>query len=145
MSSVQAPPIYQPVVDPKSGIATNPWILFFNQLFAGDGGIAWIPTFSGLTIVGATPQVTGRVYQISQALAVFVVDIVPGTNTSAVAGTTFINNFPLKMKGNGVCFAVAGHLGTPAGMCDQTSNGIYVPAWTTVISPVTVLGIVEAS
>lgn len=145
MSSVQPPPIYQPLASDDSGIAALPWILFFNQVFKGDGGTAWIPTFTNLTVVGTAPVITGVYYKISASLCYFRVKIVPGTNTSSTAGTTYINNFPLKLSADGACDAVSGLLGTTPGMCDQASNRIYVPAWSAVTVPLTITGTVEAS
>lgn len=141
--TVKAPPIYQPLTDPDTGIAAIPWILFFNNIFNGDTGTAWTPTFTNLTQVGS-PTITGRVYQFGKSLAYFKVKIIPGTSTTAVAGTTYINNFPLIMNGDGACLAVSGLLGTNAGMCDQASNNIYVPAWTAVTVPLSIVGMVEA-
>lgn len=144
MTAVQPPPIYNPVVE-ENGIATIPWILFMNSIFKGDTGSNWTPAFTGLTVVGAAPTITGKYFRISSSLVYFHVHIVPGTNTSSTAGTTYINNFPLIMSANGICFAVSGLLGSSAGMCDQASNKIYVPAWSAVTVPLTVVGIVEAS
>lgn len=147
--SLEPPPTSQAIiteVTEDGGFMTFPWAIFINQLFEGDAGETWQPLFTGLTTVGV-PKITGRVYQISQYLSLFVVTITPagGENSSAVAGTTYINNFPLTMNGNGINFAVSGLLGTNAGMCEQSSNRIYVPGWTTVTVPLTVMGIVEAS
>lgn len=143
MSSVKAPPIYEPLSgdDGKSSI---PWILFFNSIFKGDTGVAWTPTFTSLTETG-TPTITGRVYRLSAALSFFSLKIIPATDTSAVAGTTYINNYPLTMTGDGICFAVSGLLGSGSGMCDSATNRIYTPAWTTVTVPLSVIGLVEAS
>lgn len=139
-----APPLNQPLLD-ASGQIPMQWILFFNQIYYGDAGQEWIPTFNSLTIVGATPQVDGRVYQLSKYLTMFTAKITPGTNTSAVAGTTFIDNFPFIMQGDGIVFAVSGRLGSSSGMCEKASNKIWVPGWTTVTVPLTLVGIVEAS
>ncbi len=138
------PPLYHPLVD-QDGKTDIFWSVFFNQLFTGDAGTEWFPTFQNLTIVGAFPTITGRVYQISQFLTFFSLNIIPGTNTSAVAGTTFIDNFPLIMRADGINFAVAGRLGTNSGMCEKVTNKIWVPAWTTVTVPLSIIGIVEAS
>jgi len=143
MSSVEAPPIYNPLIDNR-GIATLPWVLFFSNIYTGDTGTVWTPTFTNLTTVG-TPTITGKFYQFGQALAYFNVTITPGTSTSATAGTTYINNFPLVMSGNGACLAVSGLLGTNAGMCDKSSNNIYPPSWSAVTVPLTIVGMVEAS
>lgn len=147
MTNVKPPPIYEPLfeapeqLDPKPSV---PWILFFQQLFNGDTGTKWNPNFVNLTQVG-TPTITGRVYQISKSIAYFAVKIVPGTNTSSTAGTTYIDNFPFRMRGDGVNFAVSGLLGTNAGQCEQATNRIYVPTWSAVTIPLTVVGMVEAS
>ncbi len=138
-----APPFYDPIIDPEKGMPFT-WINFFNNIFNGDAGTAWIPTFQQLTVVGATPTFSGRIYQISKYLALFTTNIIPGTNTSAVAGTTYIDNFPFIMQGDGIVFAMAGKLGTNSGMCEKATNKIWVPAWTTVTVPLTVFGIVEA-
>lgn len=143
MSSVKEPPTIQPMVDDKTGLPTFPWLLFFDGIFRGDAGTLWTPTLTNLTVVGAAPTITGRVFKIGY-LAYFWVRIVPGTNTSAVAGTTYINNFPLVLESDGACFAISGLLGSNSGMCDQASNNIYVPAWTNVTVPLTVVGIVQA-
>lgn len=150
--SVSSPaPIYAPLFDDPTGqlnaVAAQPWILFFNQLASGDVGQSWNPIISNLTTVGGTPQIVGALYQLSSAIALFFINIIPaaGGSTSAVAGTTFVNNFPLVMQSNGVCWAVSGLLGTMAGMCDLNSNDIYPPAWTAVTVPLTIIGIVGAS
>lgn len=143
MSNIAPPPIYNPLSE-QDGKATLPWILFFNQLFVGDEGAAWTPTFTSLTITG-TPTITGRYYKISDRLTYFRVTIVPATNTSSVAGTTYVNNFPLTMTGDGACAAVSGLLGGTLGMCDMASNRIYTPAWSAVTVSLSIVGIVEAS
>lgn len=145
MSNVKPAPIYQPLITDESGIASLPWILFFDGIFKGDTGTAWTPQFTNLTVVGAAPTITGKYYRLTQTISYFSVNIIPGTNTSAVAGTTFINNFPLTMSADGINFAVSGLLGTGSGMCDRASNNIYVPAWTTVTVPLSIIGLVEAS
>ncbi len=138
-----APPLNQPLLNSDGSIPMQ-WILFFNQIYFGDAGQAWTPTFNSLTTVGATPAISGRVYQLSKYLTMFTAKIIPGTNTSAVAGTTFIDNFPFIMQGNGICFAVSGRLGSSSGMCEQATNKIWVPAWTTVTVPLSLVGFVEA-
>ena len=146
--SIQPPPTTTPLIDdPESLNAALQWIVFFNAMFNGDAGDAWVPIIANMTSVGGTPTITGRVYRISQYLSFFTATIVPaqGGNTSGVAGSTGITNYPLKMNGNGVCFAVSGNLGTVTGMCDQPSNVIYPPSWTNVTVPLTILGFVEAS
>lgn len=144
MTTIKAAPIYDPLVD-EGGVATLPWILFFNSLFTGDTGTDWTPIFTNLTVVGAAPVITGKVYRFGRSIAYFRVRIMPGTNTSSTAGTTYINNFPLTIAGDGACFALSGLLGSAAGVCDQASGKIYVPSWTTVTVPLSVVGLVEAN
>lgn len=142
MSTVPAP-ITQPVID-DNGLPTLPWLLFFNQTFEGDAGEAWTPTFQGLTEVGGSASITGRYYRISQYLVYFRIDIDPATNTSATAGTTYIDNFPLDITDNGMCTVVTNTTGGGIGIANAATNRIYVPAWTNVTTLTTVLGIAEA-
>lgn len=141
--SVQEPPINEPLFREESRVPSIPWALFFDSIWRGDRGTVWTPTFTGLTITG-TPTITGRFYRVGRALCYFRVKIVPSTDTTAVAGTTYINNFPLTLSADGACNAVSGLLGSNAGMCDSATNRIYVPAWTGVTVPLTIVGTVEA-
>lgn len=142
MSGVAAPPIYEPIVD-KNGTVSLPWILFFNQIFTGDTGTEWTPAFTGLTSTG-TPTLSGIYYKINQRLTYFRAVVTPATDTSAIAGTTFINNFPLTIRANGSCLATAGTAGSIGGSVVASSNRIYVPTWTLVTVPVTITGLIEA-
>lgn len=142
MSNIQPPPIQQEMVD-EDGIATLQWILFFTQLFTGDSGTDWTPTFTNLTEVGGSATITGRYFKIGQNLAYFSVRIVPVTNTSATAGTTFVNNFPLTVVNDGACLAVSGLLGGNAGQVELGTNRIYPPSWSAVTVPLTIVGLVE--
>jgi len=119
--------------------------LFFNGIFDGDPGKAWLPNFVNLAVVAPQPTITGRVYKLNAAISFFSLKIIPGTNTSSTAGTSYIDNFPLKMNADGICFAVTGQLGSNSGMCEQASNRIYLPAWSAVTVPLSVIGIVEAA
>lgn len=139
---VSSPPIYEKLVN-QDGKPNLAWILFFNKIFQGDSGTDWTPTFTSLTTVG-TPTITGRIYKLSGALAFFRVHIVPSTSTTSVAGTTYIDNMPVTATANGICFAVSGLLGTNAGMYDSATNRVYVPAWSAVTVPLTIIGICEA-
>ena len=120
------------------------WLTFFNRIAAGDTGVAWTPTFVSLTETG-TPTITGYYYKISQRLAYFRVKVTPATDTSAVAGTTYISNFPLVINQDGQCSASAGVAGSlEVGSVDADTGRIYVPAWTAVTVPVTITGTIEA-
>lgn len=140
---VSAPPISDKIVD-EDGNISIPWILFFNGLYNGDTGTIWTPTWSSLTEVGGASTSTGLIYRIGQRLAYFTAIVTPVTNTSSIAGTTYISNFPLTLSANGTCLASAGVLGSTGGMCVASSNRIYTPGWTTIATPVTIAGVVEA-
>lgn len=143
MSSLEGAPIYEKLAG-DDGKATLPYILFFNELFSGDTGTGWSPIFSGLSITGGAPQVTGTYYQLGQ-FCIFEVHIIPGTSTTSTAGTTVITNFPLDMQFDGINFAVSNGGGSGSGMCAQASNLIYTPGWSALTTPVSIIGIVRAS
>ena len=141
MSTVP-PPITQPVIDDNT-LPTLPWLLFFNQTFEGDAGESWTPTFVNLTESG-TPSITGRYYRLSQYLVYFRIDIDPATNTSATAGTTYCDNFPLDISNNGLNTVVTETTGGAIGINNAATNRIYVPSWSNLTTLTTVLGIAEA-
>lgn len=140
--TVQPPPIYEPVIG-QDGKATLPWILFFDQVFTGDAGTSWTPSFTGLTISG-TPTLTGTIYRLSSRLVFFSALITPATNTTAVAGTTYIDNFPVTINKDGAILAASANSASP-GMAVAASQRIYTPAWSALTTPVTVSGLLEAS
>ena len=137
------PPTRNPLTE-NQGELTMPWLLFFNNIYNGDAGTTWTPTFTSLTVSG-TPTLSGRFYRISQYLCYFNILVTPATNTSAVAGTTYVDNFPLTMASNGICATASNNLGGGLGMAVAANNRIYVPTWTTVTTPISIIGIVEAS
>lgn len=136
-------PITQQVID-ENGLPTLPWTLFFNQNFEGDAGTDFAPEFVSLTAVGGAPTITARFFRLSQFLIYFRLTVTPVTNTSATAGTTYAEDLPFNVNADGFCLAVAGAQGGGTGIVQADTNRIYVPAWTTVTVPVTVLGICEA-
>ncbi len=140
--SISPPPIQQALVD-EQGTPTLPWVMFFNETYLGDTGTAWNPNFVNLSTTG-TPTITGRYYKLSSSLVYFSVLITPATDTSSTAGTTYIDNFPLNVRGDGICFAVSGGLGTNSGHVIASSKRIYTPTWTSVTVPLTVIGMMEA-
>jgi len=129
----------------------RPWLEFLNGLWVGDTGTpavgsgSWTPTFTGITEVGTATK-TGKVFKFSQSLAYFWVRIIPGTNTSSVLGTTYINNLPLDILSFGACTAVVENItgGAAPGIAEPTTNRIYTPTWTTVTSAITICGTIEA-
>ena len=142
--TIDPPPIVDNVVKDDKKVSL-PWALFFQQLQIGDLGTVWTPTFQSLTEVGGAATIAGRFYQINANLVFFRIDITPVTNTSAVAGTTYCDNFPPQVNANGVCLSVSGNLGGAIGVVRSSDGRIYVPAWTTVTNTVTILGMVEAT
>lgn len=121
-----------------------PWVLFFNSVYNGDIGTSWMPSFSNLTVAGTAPTISGRYILLTKQLAYFRVDLTPnGGNTSATAGATTIDNFPLPFSQNGICFAVSGLAGTNAGMVNYSDRKIYVPSWSAVSVKLTIIGLVE--
>jgi len=139
----QSPPIYEKVVNDEVKM-TLPWILFMNQMFDGDVGASWTPNFVNLTTVG-TPTVSSKYYKLSKYLTFFRITITPATSTTSTAGTTYIDNYPIDFKSDGVVFAVSGGLGGSPGHIIGSSNRIYVPAWSAVTVPLTLIGIAEAT
>jgi len=149
MSNYNPAPIQTPVTDTdivtkrNNGICTLPWVSFFNSLFTGDTGTSWTPTATNLTIVGAAPTITGVYYRSGQFID-FRIRIVPGTNTSSTAGTTYFS-VPFNINADGANTIVSGLLGGGNGMCDSATDRIYPPAWSTVTIPLTIVGRVLAS
>ncbi len=137
---VTAPPTRDSLAD-KDGKATLGWLSFFDALYNGDLGTAWSPTFVDLTVSG-TPNISGAYYKIGQSLCVFRITIIPATSTSAVSGTTYIDNLPVFASSDGFCIAVSGGTGG-VGHVTSGTNRIYVPAWSGVTVPLTIIGLVE--
>jgi hypothetical protein len=143
MTNVTPAPINEPVID-EDKMVTMPWVLFFNNLFFGDTGETWTPTFTNLTFTVGAPTITGRYRYISRELAFFSITITPaatGTTTS-VAGSTSMDNFPLVFTNNGVVFAVAGTTAA-IGAISASASKAYPASWAAVATPVTLIGLVE--
>jgi hypothetical protein len=126
----------------RDGVATIPWVLFFNSIFQGDTGTDFEPTFANLTTVG-TPTITGKYYLLSRQICYFSIRIVPGTSVTATAGSTAVTDFPLQFTADGACLAVSGLTGSNAGMISATDQKIYIPALSAVTVPVTIVGLAE--
>ena len=142
MTKQTPPPLFEPIAG-DDGLVSLPWVLHFNQGYLGDTGTDWTPVFTSLTSVG-TPTITGRYFKLSQTLSYFRIKITPATNTSATAGTTYCDNFPLNFTQDGFTIAVTTNTLFGGGSIDATAQRIYTPSWTTITSPVTILGVVEA-
>lgn len=143
MTKVSPPPITEGIVTADLNTAL-PWIMFFNALWQGDTGTDWTPTFVSMGSTG-TPTYSGTVFRIGQRLCYFRITVTPATDTSATAGTTYCDNFPLTITTDGSCAAVSGSVGSAdSGICVASTNRIYVPGWTTITVPVTITGFIEA-
>lgn len=141
--SLAVPPLYDKIIGEDQKANLN-WTIFFQNLSDGDFGTDWTPTFVNLGTSGS-PIYSGRYYQISKSLVFFRATISPnGGNTTSTAGSTYIDNFPLPFGGDGIVFAVSGNLGDGPGHIVASSNRIYVPAWSAVSIPLTIIGICEA-
>lgn len=143
MSNKIEAPIRIPILD-ETGAISMPWALFFNSLAIGDPGTEWTPTFVGLTAVG-TPKIEGKYYRISRYMTYFRITITPATSTTATAGTTYCNNFPVEVSGDSACTVVAGNTGSNNGMVVGLNNRIYPPSWSAVTIPISIVGLVETS
>jgi hypothetical protein len=137
-------PLDQPIIN-EIGDLPPEWVMYFDGLFRGDTGTDWTPVFVGLGST-ETPTITERYYQLSSNLVYFRVKITPATNTTSTAGSTYINNFPLSIFGDGACLAVAptAGLGVGLGVADAASGRIFTPAWSATTVPITILGLLEA-
>lgn len=135
--TLEPPPIIHPLAN-DDGLAELPWVLFFNNQFKGDQGTAWTPVFTNLTAVG-TPTIRGTYYRMGP-IYFFSIVVTPGTSTTATAGTTYCD-FPIDVTADGTCWAVSGLLGSSSGMVEASTNRIYVPSWSAVTVPLTVLGL----
>lgn len=137
------PPKTEPLVDRKDGFATINWLVFFEQVAEGDAGTSWTPTFVGLTENGVATK-AGVYYRLSERLVYYRIVITPGTDTSAVNGTTYCNNFPLNMRANGVNVTCSGFTAAVSGST-ASDKRIYTATWTTITTPITIVGIAEVS
>lgn len=134
------PPKTEPLVDDDKFMTLN-WLIFNEQLADGDIGTIWTPTFTGLTEVGTATK-TGKYYRISKTLVYYRIVITPGTNTSAVNGTTYCSNFPLTMIADGANTTCSGFTASTAGST-YSNNRIYTATWSLITTPITIVGIAE--
>lgn len=143
MSAPQIPPNTEPMVDKDQNV-TLPWQAYFESTSEGDPGNVWTPTFQGLTSTGPAPTFNGTYYYLSQNLAYFHIVVTPGSGgtTSAVAGTTYCDNFPLNLAIDGVAATIGG-AGAAVGAIASQNKQIYTATWTSATGNITIVGIVE--
>jgi hypothetical protein len=131
-------PIIEKMID-DSGKARPLWIEYFANLNDGDVGTTWTPAITGLTSTG-TPSISGVYYQ-NAGFTDWVVKIVPATDTSSVAGTTYID-IPFSVVADSPLFAITGN-NSASGAVNAAARRAYLPAWTAITSPVTISGRVK--
>ena len=136
------PPRSETLIDDDK-FATLNWLAFFENVATGDSGTVWTPTFTALTEVGTATK-TGIYWRLNDRIAYFRIVITPTTDTSATAGTTYCDNFPLNIAQAGVSVSLSGSSAVIAGVT-STPKRIYTGGWTTITTPVTLVGIVEVS
>ena len=135
--SNQEIPVRDKMVDENANVRTS-WILFFQGITDGDPGNKWTPTATNLTATG-TPTITGNYYE-NAGYTDFWINIIPGTDTTATAGSTYFE-LPFDVKVDAPCFAVAGLTGgSQIGMVEATTNRCYPPSWSAVTVPLTISG-----
>jgi len=142
MARVELPPKTEPLID-EDKFPTLNWVSFFDGLATGDTGTVWTPTFVGLTEVGAATR-TGIYYRLNSKLAYFRIKITPATSTSAVAGTTYCNNFPLTITSDGASISCSGTTAATAGIT-ASDKRIYTATWTAITTPVVITGTIEVN
>lgn len=142
--AADTPPIFDSVVD-ENGKARMSWVLFFNSLFIDDVGASFTPTFTGLTESGGAATKSGYFYKVLRRIVMFRVGITPVTSTSSVSGTTYIDGLPFIPIADGFCVVVSGNTSAAIGVVKSGTNRVYLPAWTTVTTPITVIGFCEVA
>lgn len=137
--TIEAPPNNDILIE-QNGLPRIPWIIFFNSLFEGDGGTSFTPAFTSLGSTGS-PTLTGRYFRINQRFCVFFITITPATDTSSTAATTYVSNFPLQFTLDSICLVSSGSGAVQGiGGIRANDNRIYTPTWTSVTTPLTVVG-----
>ncbi len=119
------------------------WQKWFNLLWNNSAAntINWTPSFTGLTgaatITGAYNRIGGLLY--FQAL------ITPDISTTAVLGSTYINNLPFASTAFGVLTAIntSSRVVIGTGQIDALTSNAYVPGWTAVTDPISITGFVQ--
>lgn len=103
----------------------------------------WTPTFTGLTAVGS-PTITGR-YSRFGNLIFFMVKVVAGTTTAAVAGTTYCD-LPIAAAFDGTCATVdkTTNVGIGTGVVDAAADRCYPGAWAATADVIVFTGSYEA-
>lgn len=143
MTNITRPPVNTEIID-NNGKPPLVWAQWFENFFTGDNGSTWVPTLQNLTEVGTATK-SGIYYRLSQNLYYVAITITPTTSISATAGTTYVDNFPLRIRRDGANLAVANNVGSSAGMNVAANNRIYIPALSAVTTPVTIVTLMEAS
>lgn len=142
MATAKLPPQTEELIDDNK-FPTLAWVSFFDGLASGDTGTTWTPTFVGLTETGTATK-TGVYYRITNKLAYFRILITPATDTSATAGVTYCNNFPLTITSAGASVTCSSFTAGVAGITSADKR-IYTATWSAITSPITIIGLMEVS
>ena len=142
MSRILLPPKTEPLIDDDKFTTLN-WLSFFDGLANGDTGTTWTPTFIGLTETGTATK-TGVYYRLTNKLAYFRIVITPATDTTAVLGTTYCNNFPLNITAQGMVNTISSFTAATSG-ATSADKRIYTAAWAAITTPITITGMLEVS
>jgi hypothetical protein len=140
MTVVPPPPITDFIVG-EDRKATRSFREYLQKSYIGDTGNTWTPSFVSLTQVG-TATFSATYYKITQGLVYYRITITPGTSTSSTGGVTYCT-FPLDIKADGALLVVGGVLGVDIGIAQGSTNRLYMPTWTGVMVPVTIVGVLE--
>lgn len=134
------PPPAQELIAYEDGKVRTAWLLFFQTIQQGDSGNKWSPVVQNLSATG-TPTIAGNYYQ-NNGFTDFFIKVTPGTNTSSVAGTTFIE-LPFSVAYDTDCAATGGVGSNVGGAIEAATRRCYPPAWTNVAFPITITGRVK--
>lgn len=86
----------------------------------------WVPTFTGLTVVG-TPTYTG-IYVVSDNLVKFIVSLVATTSLESTKVTTYIDNLPFASAYADALY-VTDNFVEPVGIGFISGARAYLPTW----------------
>lgn len=126
MTNVTAPPLEDNIVDQVLK-ANASYAAFFENMYLGDVGNAFTPTFVNLSVSGELTT-TGRYYRLSDRWYIITATISSTDTTTATAGSTYISNFPLTLLNDGLTFAIVG-TGVSASAAQAANNRLYAPGW----------------
>ena len=141
MAKIQDSPVYDPVIEGNDGKMRLSWVLFMQQLAAGDPGTTWVPNPINLGSNGGAPRLVGLYYQ-NQGWTDFSIYITPIGDTSSVAGSTYFE-LPFTVATNAPAAVNTGISSIYTGGVDSATKRCYTPTWNNLTIPLTVTGRVK--